>query len=85
VIVIANTHLGSEPWGDLTELEREGNLIYVGDGEIEVRTIDNFTVSGAPVALVRTALPDGRVVVQEISARLLMSVAAAFRGRYGDL
>lgn len=86
MIGIADLGLGREmAWPDLGELEREGLLTYIADGEMQVITIDSFTHSGAPVALVRTRTPDGRVIVQEVSVRLVMTIAAAFRGRYGDL
>jgi len=72
---------GDGVWKDLLS-KQEGQIIHVTSG-MEVAALSGGMTSGRPSVAFRLDLPDGRVVVSEVSMRLFLIAADMFRARYG--
>ena len=83
MITVADIQLGKGAPQGMEDVHKQGDLILIDGGTMEVSSLDHATAQGYPALYLRHNLPDGRVVLIECSARLYMTVAAALRGRYG--
>lgn len=72
---------GDGCWKDL-EAKRD-QIIHVTDG-MEIAALSGGMESGRPSISLRIDLPDGRVVIAELSMRLFLTAARAFAARYGQ-
>lgn len=72
-------------WPDLAE--RRTDIIHLGNGAppMGLAVLDHGMASGRPSVGLRIDLPDGKVVIAELSARLLVSAAVAIQARYPRL
>lgn len=61
---------------------KETQVIHLADKPFTVAALAQGTTSGNPSVVIRIDLPDGRVVLQETTAKLWLTVAAALRGRF---
>lgn len=81
--MIINVKLdGENAWPDLRD--RLEDVIHLQGPPMEIAVLPDGMASGKPSVAIRIDLPDGRVVVAEISLALWQMAAAAIRGRYGD-
>lgn len=70
---------GDNAWPDLKETGFE-------EGDFSsVAILDRGLVSGLPSVALRIALPDGRTVIAQTTARLFCTAARAFMAKYPDL
>lgn len=77
--------LGERLWPDLRrELEKSGKTLYHLQDKLAVAGLEQGMASGKPSIAMRFDLADGNVLVAEISLELLLTIADAMRGRFGD-
>lgn len=78
---------GDGCWPDVTKLREEGRLIDLMGSDtgpvLELAALPAGTVSGKASVTVRVNLPDGRVVLTEVTLRLLKLAVDAIATRYG--
>ena len=78
-------HLLLEGDGAFRDLQgKEDLVIDLADKPFTVAALDQGTIGGMPSVMIRLDLPDGRVVLQQTTARLWITVARALRGRWPD-
>lgn len=78
-------HLVLEGDGAFRDLQgKEDRVIHLSDKPFTVAALDQGTTGGMPSVVIRLDLPDGRVVLQETTARLWVTVARALRGKWPD-
>lgn len=70
-------------WPDLVDKQARGELIFAAN-DIAVTGLSDGMQSGKPSVAFRFDLPDGRTVLAETSLQLVLTVADALRGRFGD-
>ena len=80
-------HIILEGDGAFADLQgKEDQVIHLADKPFTVAALDQGTASGMPSVVIRLDLPDGRVVLQQTTARLWVTVARALRGKWpGEL
>ncbi|HTE38027.1 MAG TPA: hypothetical protein VK630_15915 [Reyranella sp.] len=68
------------------ELKRE-QIVHLGNGSppINVAIIEGGMASGKPSVMLRIDLPDGRHVLAETTAALVVTLGKMIAGRYPDL
>lgn len=86
---IVHLHLdGDGCWPDLKDpklLMESGKLTWLGDGtSIDIAALSAGMQSGRTSLAIRIDLPDGRIVVAEVSLRNMQIAIAAFTARLGD-
>lgn len=64
--------------------DKEERVIHL-TGPFTVAALERGMRSGNPSLSIRIDLPDGRVVVQETSMRMWLTVARALEGKFGRL
>ena len=75
---------GDGAWPDLAG--RLDQVIHLREGTtIRLAVLTAGMTSGRPAVGIRLDLPDGRVLVAETSARLLVTAARAIAARFPDL
>ena len=75
---------GDGAWPDLAG--RLGDVLHLREGTtIRLAVLTAGMTSGRPAVGIRLDLPDGRVLVAETSARLLVTAARAIAARFPDL
>ena len=78
-------HLKLEGDGAFADLQgKEDLVIHLADKPFTVAALDRGTTGGKPSVVIRLDLPDGRVVLQQTTARLWIMVARALRGKWPD-
>ena len=75
---------GDKAWPELAEKLAAGQVIDYQE-MIQVAVLAGGMASGKPSVTFRFNLPDGRVVLAQTSALLVLSLARAIRGRFGDI
>jgi hypothetical protein len=73
---------GDGAWPDLKDCSPE--RLFTTD-QAEVACLDGGMESGRPSIAMRFNLPDGKVLIYQTSVGQFQQVAAALRGKYGDL
>ena len=73
--------VGDNCWPDL--VEKRDKVIHITD-DMEIAALSGGMTSGRPSVALRINLPDGQVVVAELSMRLFLMAAHAFTARYGS-
>ena len=75
---------GDAAWADLAG--RLDQVIHLREGTtVRLAVLAAGMTSGRPAVGIRLDLPDGRVVLAETSARLLVTAARAIAARFPDL
>ena len=78
-------HLLLDGDGAFRDLQgKEDQVIDLADKPFTVAALDQGTAGGNPSVMIRLDLPDGRVVLQQTTAKLWITVARALRGRWPD-
>jgi hypothetical protein len=78
-------HIILEGDGAFKDLQgKEDKVIHLADQPFTVAALDRGTFGGRPSVMIRLDLPDGRVVLQQTTARLWITVARALRGKWPD-
>jgi hypothetical protein len=71
---------GDGVWPDLADkLDR---VVRMETGRMT--SLPDGMTSGKPSVMLRIDLPDGQIVLYEMSLRLFLTAADAFKARYGD-
>ena len=80
-------HIILEGDGAFADLQGKEHLVIdLADKPFTVAALDQGTTGGMPSVMIRLDLPDGRVVLQQTTARLWVTVARALRGKWpGEL
>ena len=78
-------HIILEGDGAFRDLQgKEDLIIDLADKPFTVAALTRGTTGGKPSVMIRLDLPDGRVVLQQTTARLWIVVARALRGKWPD-
>ena len=76
-------HLLLEGDGTFRDLQgKEDQVIHLADKPFTVAALDQGTAGGMPSVMIRLDLPDGRVVLQETTARLWITVARTLLAKW---
>jgi hypothetical protein len=73
---------GDGCWPDL--LGKVGTETVIETEWESISCLPNGMSSGKPSVMLRLNLPDGRVVLSQTSLQMLLTIADAFKGRFGD-
>ncbi len=71
-----------DPDGTFPELQHK--KVHKVQSEIVMTVLEHGMKSGAPSVALVIPLEDGSVVFAETSAKLILTAAAAIKGKYGD-
>ena len=78
-------HIILEGDGAFRDLQgKEDQVIHLANRPFTVAALDRGTIGGMPSVMIRLDLPDGRVVLQQTTARLWIMVARALRDKWPD-
>ena len=78
-------HISLEGDGVFADLQGKEHLVIdLADKPFTVAALDRGTTGGMPSVVIRLDLPDGRVILQQTTARLWVTVARALRRRWPD-
>jgi hypothetical protein len=77
-------HLLLEGDGAFRDLQGKEDQVIHLTAPFTVAALDRGTTGGNPSVMIRIDLPDGRVVLQETTAKLWFTVARALRGRFPE-